>query len=47
MGADEQVLEKRPEEAVVEYGPAEDARIRWKLDIHMMPFFFMLCRFSD
>ena len=44
VGVDSQTLEKGPEaEQVAEYGPADDARVRWKLDIHMMPLFFVLC----
>ena len=45
MGAGGHVLEKRPAKTDVGYGPSEDARIRWKLDVHMMPLFFVLCMF--
>jgi hypothetical protein len=43
MGAHSQALEKGPGQVVVEHGPAEDARVRWKLDVNMMPLFFVLC----
>lgn len=45
MGAGGHALGKEPAKTDVGYGPSEDARIRWKLDVHMMPLFFVLCMF--